>query len=43
MDFSTRKEDALIIPVISKDTLICIEDTVDGKGDEESGRMSHWG
>lgn len=43
MDFSIRKEDALIIPVISKNSLICIDDTVDGKGDEERGRVSHWG
>ena len=43
MDFSIRKEDALIIPVISKDSLICIDDAVDGKGDEERGRVSHWG
>ena len=41
MDFSTRKKDALAIPVISKDSLICVDDTVDGKGDEESGRVSH--
>lgn len=37
------KEDALISPVINKDSLICTDDTVDGGEMKKVGSMSHWG